>query len=310
MAQDAEPTRFQISAFDALLKADVDLNVDFAVWVQYGDRLLKKRAVDGWKMGPNGVWVPIQLYGPPSIHDWRKCFKVFRSAALGFDAIDMEWLERYPERFSGWADQYPLECWALLYQNEARTRGEHMVRVRRRLEMEYEAARAKGESHPFDPARPWNETFKALCLSEDKWWFENVKEPCGFIYTKTEAPAQRVAGDQPVMGTRPAAAHPPPAAVRPQQDVRQPVHPPPAPASGQHRTHNNRDTELCRGYQTGACTERVGNRCARNKQLAHQCAICLDNRHGAHECPKQQGGGQQAPVRKNRGSKRKAKYGQ
>ena len=64
MAQDAEPTRFQISAFDALLKADVDLNVDFAVWVQYGDRLLKKRAVDGWKMGPNGTWVPIQLYGP------------------------------------------------------------------------------------------------------------------------------------------------------------------------------------------------------------------------------------------------------
>ena len=55
LAQDVEPTRFQISAFDALLKADVDLNVDFAVWVQYGDRFLKKRAADGWKMGPNGT---------------------------------------------------------------------------------------------------------------------------------------------------------------------------------------------------------------------------------------------------------------
>ena len=48
MATDAEPTRHQVSAFDALVKEDVDINVDFAVWVQYGDRLLKKRAVDGW----------------------------------------------------------------------------------------------------------------------------------------------------------------------------------------------------------------------------------------------------------------------
>ena len=66
MSTDSEPTRHQVSAFDALIKEDVDINVDFAVWVQHGDGLLKKRAVDGWKMGSNGVWIPIQLYGPPA----------------------------------------------------------------------------------------------------------------------------------------------------------------------------------------------------------------------------------------------------
>ena len=69
MSTDAEPTRHQVSAVDALIKEDVEINVDFAVWVQYGDRLLKKRVVDGWKMGANGVWIPIQIYGPPTFSD-------------------------------------------------------------------------------------------------------------------------------------------------------------------------------------------------------------------------------------------------
>ena len=302
MARDVEPTRHQVSAFDALIKEDVELNVDFAVWVQYGDRLLKKRAIDGWKMGANGVWIPIQIYGPPTFGDWKKSYKIFRSTSLGFDAIDTEWLDRYPDIIGDFVDKYPVECWALIYQSEARTRGEHLVRIRRRLEMEYDDAQKRGEAHEFDPKRPWNMTFKTLVLGEKDWWFEQFKEPCGYIYTKTEAPTTRVEGDQPVSAgsTRPPAASTQSPASAPPQVVHQPPVHQPAAGGATHKTHNNKNTELCRGFQTGACTDKVGNRCARNKALVHQCSICLDNRHGAHECPKGNG----MPP-KSRGTKRR-----
>ena len=70
----------------------------------------------------------------------------------------------------------------MLYQSEARTRGEHMNRVRRRLQMEKEEADKKGHEHPFDPARPWNEAFRQLCVGEGTWWFEQFREPCMYVH--------------------------------------------------------------------------------------------------------------------------------
>ena len=113
-------------------------------------------------------------------------------------------------------------------------------------------------------------TFKTLVLGENNWWYEQFKEPCGYIYTKTEGPTTRVAGDQPVGAgsTRQSAPAYQPAASAQQPVVHQP--PAPQPAAGgaaNYKTHNNKITELCRGFQTGACCDKVGNRCARNKDL-------------------------------------------
>ena len=47
---------------------------------------------------------------------------------------------------------------------------------------------------------------------------------------------------------------------------------------------NKQGARLCDGFQTGKCTTLNRGRCAADKNCAHQCAICLDNRHGAAKC--------------------------
>ena len=303
MAPEATPNKAQLSGFEALIKEDATLAVDFAVWIPHADRMLKKRAIEGVRVGPNGTLIPISLYGPPNPAEWSKSFRLFRSAALGYDQVDNEWLDRYSIRLIDNADKWPARCWPLIYQTEARTRSEHALRVRRRLAMEKEDADRNDRDHPYDPARPWNEVFKQLAVAEDKWWTEELKEPCNYIYTHVEEASARVDGDHP---TAPGAG----AGVHPRRDAG-PVHSPPAlvhpraDSSGggglKWKKENNKGCELCNGFQTGDCCDMVGSRCAKDKSKAHQCAICLDNRHGAASCPRAGGA---KPV-KNRGTKRK-----
>mgnify|MGYP001143614452 CR=1 FL=1 len=311
-APEADLTPEQCTAFNLLIKEDETIAVDFAVWVPYGNRLLKKRAIEGTRPGPNNTHIPIALYGPPDLHEWRRCYRMFRTGSLQQGAIDIEWLDRYNERFGDEAAKHP-ECWALLYQSEARTRGEHMNRVRRRLQAEKDEADKKGHEHPFDPQRPWNEVFRQLCVAEGAWWFEQFKEPCMYVHNKVESPTERVDGDEPVSGQ----------AAGGGQFVEPPPRGPPrtrtktSGGGGANNNSNNKaqgcgvynksGTELCKGFQHGTCHKLVSSRCALNYALAHQCSLCLDNRHGADECTKNQkgndGGGKGAG---KRGKKRKA----
>ena len=45
---------------------------------------------------------------------------------------------------------------------------------------------------------------------------------------------------------------------------------------------NRSNKKLCSAFQSGSC---VGSTCTIDINNAHQCAICLDNRHGADKCP-------------------------
>ena len=215
--------------------------------------MLKKRALEGVRGGPNGTLIPIALYGPPNPHEWSKSFRLFRSAALGYDQVDNEWLDRYSIRLVDNADKWPARCWPLIYQTEARTRSEHALRARRRLEMEKEDADKQGRDHPFDPKRPWNEVFRQLATAEDKWWTEELKEPCNYIYTHVEEPSARVGGDRPTApDARASSAHGPrqePAVIHPPF-----VHAPPRqPAGGNNtwKTENNKGCGLCGVFRMG-----------------------------------------------------------
>ena len=72
MASEATPTKAQLSGFESLIKEDATLAVDFAVWLPHADRTLKKRALEGVRVGPNGALILISLYGPPNPHEWGK----------------------------------------------------------------------------------------------------------------------------------------------------------------------------------------------------------------------------------------------
>ena len=66
-----------------------------------------------------------------------------------------------------------------------------------------------------------------------------------------------------------------------------------APAvAGGLLTTNNSGVGLCKGWQIGKCRKcDAMSKCSKDGVSAHQCAKCLDNRHGAHwpkECTAKQ----------------------
>ncbi len=43
---------------------------------------------------------------------------------------------------------------------------------------------------------------------------------------------------------------------------------------------------LCEAFQRGGCSRaNVNNRCPWGPTKVHQCALCLDQRHGSNQCP-------------------------
>ena len=108
----------------------------------------------------------------------------------------------------------------------------------------------------------------------------------------SEGLADHVEGDAPVAGRAaldPGAAPPPPQATgkwaRGATPSLRQVAPRPAKqhqvAGGLHEV-NRRGMKLCTGWQDGSCKETVrGVVCARDSSRVHQCAKCLDPKHGA-----------------------------
>ena len=196
--------------------------------------------------------------------------------------IDYEWLDRYVDIIIDLADEAPKAAWPLIYQVEARAWSEYILRLRRRLEDQHEMCVERNWPSDFDPARPWNAVWKALCATESGWWREQVKDPCLLIKTDVEKPQERVGEDHPVRRD----------SQQVQQHVPRRSDPSPSPPAAhpverpnKRKTENSRGTQLCPGFNDGTCLIIKGNRCSKNAKLAHQCSICLDNRHGAWECP-------------------------
>ena len=126
-----QPTIEQLSCFKALIFVLFKIYVDFAVFVQNGNRLLKRIKMSGQTIGPDGILRQFEIFGPPTILDWVRCFRIFRVCCLIFDVVSAERLDRYQQKIEEYANKYPND-WPLIYQAEARTRLEHAPRVRRR----------------------------------------------------------------------------------------------------------------------------------------------------------------------------------
>ena len=78
------------------------------------------------------------------------------------------------------------------------------------------------------------------------------------------------------------------------------------------RSHNDENPakELCRGFQHGDCKigqGQVAGQCGRNKNLRHQCALCLAVRHGAYQCGQTNQGGKRGRANNAHSSSYKGK---
>ena len=227
------------------------------------------------------------------------------------DACDPPHLVRYAKYIKTLAQTYGQECWALIYQSEARFRREHLVRLRRNQTAAKEAAIAAGGNTDYDSARPWNTVFK-IATAEYSYWHESVETPCLMIISNARKVGHFLDGDATVaasadahmatqhtpymevgvasgsaiqVANRPAqrrgAAAPAPHAdepptKKPKAQGKRPLassEPAHNVSNGQFTT-NRRNVKICTQFQSGACTRKRCN-------AAHQCAICLSPAHGA-----------------------------
>ena len=194
-----------------------------------------------------------------------------------------------PVAGAGGADEFPEYLWPLLYQADVRARSEHLLKVARRCREAKKKADDDGVSHPYDPEKPWHYPFELLATAEDKFWNREFREPAKDIMTKLATVDDAVDGDAPVAGRASSSNHRATASSLPTITTTLP--PPKRPRTSDEtwlpgwKRQNRKSRPLCCGFQHGTCLLTNRGFCAQDAAKSHQCAICLENNHGAAQCP-------------------------
>jgi hypothetical protein len=176
-----EPTEDQLSAVSQLLKTGVAPYVDFAIFGPFGRRLLRKLTFISYQYNaPEGSWKRLELPGPPDFDSWWKSWLVFKCTLLLLDAVRPERLDHYGEHIRSFLATYGTECWFIIYQADVRMRSEQFERIRRRLQIDFDANLAP---HGFLPAKPWDGVF-AASVKDKEFWDTEVRERALLYLTK------------------------------------------------------------------------------------------------------------------------------
>ncbi len=185
-----EVTDSQLTAFHYLVENGLAPFTDFGVWGPYGARLERGMRFKSHFLDAEGKWRTTELPGPSCIEVWRKCYRVFETAAIMTQAITPAALMRYAARFEERCERYH-EAWHLCVQADTRCRSEFLVAERRRQEDFH-------SRHPtvsgFNTAMPWDSVLKEAADSQD-FWNRELMEPA-LTYSRqrgsTPAPVHQV----------------------------------------------------------------------------------------------------------------------
>ena len=289
-------TTEQLACLDYMVKSHRVPYADFSVWQKFGTRCLRKHSFTGMMGQADGSYKTVEVLGPASYEAWCESYEVLCTGLLMLDVVRRPRLIAYRALIQEFSELHGPQGWALLYQADVRCRQEWMESIRCRLQLAHTTALALGTHTSFRADKPWDSVWEAA-VEDEKFWKREFERPAGKLSNFLAG----VEGDAPI--ARGSSHQPPPHAT--QQPPRQQGPPPQKQISGPSsvwRTHND-DTpakELCRGYQDGSCKIGQGahGQCGRNKNLRHQCAICLAVRHGAYQC----GQSSQGSKRKNHNS--------
>jgi hypothetical protein len=212
------------------------------------------------------------------------------------DSVLPSQLEQYAALIKGYHDDFGSKCWPTIYQADVRCRQERMQALRRKIVMLHNDSPNLAAAQGFDPVFPWRYVWKAACDDRD-FWFRAVQQKCLLFASGSITSASMTDGDVQVSGGFDTSggkasgsggpSHPPPRRDSGRGRGRSP------PAKKQKRvaTHHEVDEAsnlmkvnrfgkpLCHAFQRGECK---GRNCPTNPKFMHQCARCLDSRHGAH----------------------------
>ena len=125
-----ERTAEQLSAFNASIRDLGSTYADFAVWVPYGLRMMKRQNFTSQVLGANGVLTNVEIIGPPNFEYWEKNYRISRTACLMFNILSPARCDKYCAKIKQYNKRYP-GCWAVIYQVDVRTRLEQAQRVKR-----------------------------------------------------------------------------------------------------------------------------------------------------------------------------------
>ena len=150
-------------------------------------------------MGPGGVFVEIELKGPPSFEFWSPSWRVFQCGMISAAEAIPPVLIAYRTMIKGFNITYGEKCWPLLYQTDVRFRQEYLPELLHKETKKLDASIRDGswkEGIGLDADRPWNHCFGILHTPEVKmWWQENFKEHAFFISVGARNVTQYLSGD-------------------------------------------------------------------------------------------------------------------
>ena len=296
---DAEATDTQITCLKFMIDSGQAPTVDFALWGPHGHRMERKFRLSGVVFDKDGHMRTVEIAGPPTLAVWLLSWEVYVTACIMLNIFDLGTLLAYKTLILTLHGRYGPQVWLLLYQADTRFRQEHLVRMKRRLAFEHDKALASNGTTAFDKDRPWD-----LAMSEgteDKsWWNHEFTEPAVMLLARTANMDNIISNDAPIhaaasQGMFGGVAAPYEHAQMEYSGARNG-----APSakmrktdaaidrstmSGGEYTSNRKGIKLCPEYQTGACGPCVGKGlCPKDRTSKHQCALCLDEKHGKNRC--------------------------
>ena len=196
------------------------------------------------------------------------------------DLINLGTRARYNNKVAKYDRLWGKECWAIIYQADVRFRHELVEQLA--VEEQVRAEKKNETVPPKKWARAW-----AAGLNADKWWKEQVEDPCQAFKLKLRPLSQILGGDAMTAGG--SSEH----LATSNEDTAM-VYPYMPPSKFQHTrrngtlkqkaavvhsgvyTSNNAGSQLCSGYNKGECS---GNGTCQRHTGAHQCNRCLRSDH-------------------------------
>ena len=317
---DAEATDTQITCLKFMVDAGQAPTVDFALWGPHGHRMERKFRLSGVVFDKDGHLRTVEIAGPPTLAVWLLSWEVFVTACVMLNIFDLGTLLAYKTLILTLHSRYGPQVWLLLYQADTRFRQEHLVRTKRRLAFDHEKAVAASGTTAYDKDRPWD-----LAMSEgteDKsWWNHEFTEPAVMLLARTANMDSIISNDAPVQA---AASQGIFAGVAAPYDhghmdhsgggagnggkKRKADSTDLSTLSGGEYTANRKGSQLCPDFQTGACGPTVGRGvCPKDRTMRHQCALCLDEKHGKHRCTSTAKAPYRRPPPSGKGQKGKGK---
>jgi hypothetical protein len=123
-------------------------------------------------MDSSGTWKTTEVPGPEDYSVWEAGYEVFKHAAVADGICHLATLNAYQSEFKERVMLYP-GCWHIAAEADVRARSEHVLSVRRRLEVDH--GRDPTRSN-FEPLMPWNSAFKELA-KDTAFWDRVMEKP-------------------------------------------------------------------------------------------------------------------------------------